>query len=111
MRRGGRAVEYTGLENRHTRKGIGGSNPSLSAIQTRSSAPLRTGSHLAGRSSGGGDIALRRVIHDHAIGVEAPTQRTDRAFHALDPAARQAVAVALVVAGSLDRAKYATGLR
>ena len=31
IRRGGRAVEYTGLENRHTRKGIGGSNPSLSA--------------------------------------------------------------------------------
>ena len=31
-RRGGRAVDGTGLENRHTRKGIGGSNPSLSAI-------------------------------------------------------------------------------
>ena len=31
-RRGGRAVEYTGLENRHTLTGIGGSNPSLSAI-------------------------------------------------------------------------------
>ena len=29
--RGGRAVDGTGLENRHTRKGIGGSNPSLSA--------------------------------------------------------------------------------
>ena len=25
-------VDGTGLENRHTRKGIGGSNPSLSAI-------------------------------------------------------------------------------
>jgi hypothetical protein len=31
FRRGGRAVDGTGLENRHTRKGIGGSNPSLSA--------------------------------------------------------------------------------
>src|SRR5207302_10080512 len=31
-RRGGRAVDGTGLENRHTGKGIGGSNPSLSAI-------------------------------------------------------------------------------
>ena len=27
-------VDGTGLENRHTRKGIGGSNPSLSAILT-----------------------------------------------------------------------------
>jgi hypothetical protein len=32
IRRGGRVVDGTGLENRHTRKGIGGSNPSLSAI-------------------------------------------------------------------------------
>ena len=30
-RRSGRAVECTGLENRHTREGIGGSNPSSSA--------------------------------------------------------------------------------
>jgi hypothetical protein len=30
-RRGGRVVDGSGLENRHTRKGIGGSNPSLSA--------------------------------------------------------------------------------
>ena len=33
-RRVGRVVDGTGLENRHTRKGIGGSNPSLSAITT-----------------------------------------------------------------------------
>jgi hypothetical protein len=33
-RRGGRVVDGTGLENRHTRKGIGGSNPSLSASET-----------------------------------------------------------------------------
>src|SRR5690606_4832489 len=32
LRRGGRAVECTALEMRHTRKGIGASNPSLSAI-------------------------------------------------------------------------------
>ncbi len=31
LRRGGRAVDGSGLENRHARKGIGGSNPSLSA--------------------------------------------------------------------------------
>jgi alpha-L-rhamnosidase len=34
MRRGGRVVDGSGLENRHTRKGIGGSNPSLSATQS-----------------------------------------------------------------------------
>ena len=34
LRRGGRAVDGSGLENRHTRKGIGGSNPSLSAIES-----------------------------------------------------------------------------
>ena len=33
-RRGGRAVECTGLENRRPRKGIEGSNPSLSASKT-----------------------------------------------------------------------------
>jgi hypothetical protein len=31
-RRGGRVVDGSGLENRRTRKGTGGSNPSLSAI-------------------------------------------------------------------------------
>ncbi len=31
-RRGGRVVECGGLENRYTACGIGGSNPSLSAI-------------------------------------------------------------------------------
>jgi hypothetical protein len=36
-------VDGSGLENRHARKGIGGSNPSLSAIQSelqRKGAPL-----------------------------------------------------------------------
>ena len=31
IRRGGRVVDCTGLENRNVRKGIEGSNPSLSA--------------------------------------------------------------------------------
>ena len=35
-RRGGRAVECTGLENRHPRKRIVGSNPTLSARTTTS---------------------------------------------------------------------------
>ena len=34
-RRGGRVVECTALEMRHTRKGIGGSNPPLSATFER----------------------------------------------------------------------------
>ena len=29
-------------------------------------------SHVAGGASGGGDVAFEAVIHDHAIGVEAP---------------------------------------
>ena len=32
VRRGGRVVDGSGLENRRTRKGTGGSNPSLSAM-------------------------------------------------------------------------------
>src|SRR6185312_12512526 len=53
--------------------------------------------HVTGRSAGGGDIALQGVVHDHAVGVEAPAQSTDRALHALDPAVGEAVGVALVV--------------
>ena len=33
LRRGGRAADRTGLENRSARKGTGGSNPPLSAIR------------------------------------------------------------------------------
>lgn len=36
-RRGGRAVECTALEMRHACKGIGGSNPPLSATLAKSS--------------------------------------------------------------------------
>lgn len=35
MRRGGRVVECTALEMRHTCKGIVGSNPTLSAIKIK----------------------------------------------------------------------------
>ena len=38
LRRGGRVVECTGLLSRHTRKGIAGSNPALSAISPRPTA-------------------------------------------------------------------------
>src|SRR5579863_2702388 len=40
-RRGGRVVDGSGLENRHTRKGIGGSNPSLSASESIESITYR----------------------------------------------------------------------
>ena len=40
MRRGGRVVDGSGLENRRTRKGTGGSNPSLSARLVQSMAYL-----------------------------------------------------------------------
>src|SRR5579871_2894149 len=49
-RRGGRVVDGSGLENRHTRKGIGGSNPSLSAIAFNSIgafATAKNGAELA----------------------------------------------------------------
>src|ERR1039458_1239419 len=49
------------------------------------------------RSSCRGDITFQCVIHDHSIGIEAPTQRTDGALHALDPSSRKPVAVPLIV--------------
>jgi hypothetical protein len=70
-RRVGRAVDGTGLENRHTLTGIGGSNPSLSAIhiQLPSSAglPICQPDRLAGFSR------LSRGIEnaDHGnVGIE-----------------------------------------
>ena len=32
--------------------------------------------HIARRAAGGGDVALGRVVHHHAIGVEAPAGDT-----------------------------------
>ncbi len=61
-RRGGRAVECTALEMRHTRKSIEGSNPSLSAslAQTEILSAVRVaqkGQHPRGSA----DDALDRV--------------------------------------------------
>jgi hypothetical protein len=53
--------------------------------------------NLARSSARRGNVALQRVIHHHAVGVEAPAQRANRPLHALDPAPRQPVAVAVVV--------------
>ena len=55
------------------------------------------GSHVARCASGRGNIAFQRVVHHHAIGIEAPAKRADGSLHALDPAARQTVAITLVV--------------
>ena len=60
---------------------------------------LRVRTHVAGGAPGCRDVALRGVIHDHAIGVETPAQGADGAFHALDPAPGQAVAITVVVQG------------
>src|SRR5271170_3839110 len=53
--------------------------------------------HVAGSASRRRNVGLQRVIHHHAIGAEPPAQSSYRPFHAPKPAARQAVAVALVV--------------
>src|ERR1035437_9489956 len=57
---------------------------------------LAGGADFAAGASGGGDVALEGVVHDHAVGGEAPAEGADGALHALDPATREAVLVALV---------------
>src|SRR5579875_67273 len=52
--------------------------------------------HVAGGTTGGGQVAALCIVHDHAIGVEAPAKGANGALHALDPAARKAIAIALV---------------
>src|SRR5580692_3358226 len=55
------------------------------------------GSHVTGCAPGRGHVTLQGVIHHHAIGIEAPAKGADGSLHALDPAARQAVTITLVV--------------
>src|ERR1700733_12736500 len=56
--------------------------------------------HVTGCASSCGDVAFQRVIHAHAMGVEAPAESADSSLHALDPAARQTVTITLVVEGN-----------
>src|SRR5260370_40395220 len=56
-----------------------------------------TSSHITGRSPRCRNVALLRVIHHHAVCIEAPSQSADRSLHALDPATRKAVAIPLVI--------------
>ena len=58
---------------------------------------LHSEPEVARGATGRRNVALGRVIHHHAIGVEAPAEGADGALHALDPAARKAVAIALIV--------------
>ena len=51
----------------------------------------------ARRAAGRRNIAVQRVVHDHAIGVETPTECSNGAFHPFDPSARQPIMIALVV--------------
>ena len=53
--------------------------------------------HGAGLRAGGGQVALARVVDDHAVGVEPPPQRADGPLHARHPAARHVVLIAIVV--------------
>src|SRR5258708_967355 len=62
--------------------------------------------HVAGGATCGWHVALHGVVHYHAVGVEAPAEGADGAFHALDPAARQAVVVALIVERDYFIAQY-----
>jgi len=43
------------------------------------------------------NVALQRVVHHQAIGVESPAQGADRPLHALDPPPRKAIAISLVI--------------
>src|SRR5215469_1599037 len=59
--------------------------------------PRSQRAHLARGAACGRQVALSRVIHDHAIRVKTPAERADGALHALDPAAGQTVLVALII--------------
>ena len=54
-------------------------------------------SHITRGAARRRDVAFHRVVHHHAVGIEPPAERADGSLHALDPAARQTVAVALIV--------------
>ncbi len=53
--------------------------------------------HVAAEAAGGGDVAEAGVVHDHAVGAEAPGERADAVHHSLDPVPRQAIHFASAV--------------
>src|SRR6185369_2042996 len=52
---------------------------------------------IARHASSRRHVAFCDVVHHHTIGVEAPAQGSDGTLHALDPAPRQTVAIAIVI--------------
>src|ERR1700692_2434740 len=65
-------------------------------INLRLEAQSTCGSHIAGGAAGGWNVTFHRVVHHHAVGVESPSECADGALHALDPASRQAVPIAMI---------------
>src|SRR5690349_16992400 len=59
----------------------------------RASAPP----HVAARAARRGDVGVTDVVDHHAIRAETPAQCANRPLHARNPAARQAIAIAVVV--------------
>jgi hypothetical protein len=64
---------------------------------TGRTATLPACTHITRCATCGWNVALQRVIHHHAIGVEPPAQRTDGTLHPLDPPSWQSIAVAQIV--------------
>src|ERR1700677_4717974 len=61
---------------------------------------LRTRAHVARSAARRGDVTLQGIVHNHAVGVEPPAESANGALHALNPAARQTIHIALVVEGN-----------
>ena len=82
MRRGGREAEGAGLLNLYTRKGIEGSNPSLSAEDQRASRILRLArvlriSHFAWSPECAGFV-LNRLSNCHEVALLPSADASDR---------------------------------
>src|SRR5205807_815016 len=58
---------------------------------------LRSRPHVARGAARGRNVTLLGVIHDHTVGVKAPAQGSDGALHALDPAPRKSITIAMVI--------------
>src|ERR1035438_7637010 len=56
--------------------------------------------HIAGGSTSSRDVAFQGVIHDHAVCIEPPSEGANGPFHTADPAAWQAILIALIVEGN-----------
>src|SRR5438105_6054121 len=55
---------------------------------------------IEARAASCGNVRIEHVVHDHAVGAEAPSERANGPLHPCDPAKRQAVAVAIVKQGN-----------